>query len=62
MVTSINLPDNLQPMDVMLITKYLETLGKNVNKKNLAFLAEISVKPNINDKLESKQTLIKNFI
>lgn len=40
----------------------LQLLAENISRDNLKFLAELAVKPDINKKLESKKTLIKNFI
>jgi len=39
----------------------LEKLAKNVSKENLQFLAELSEKPNANDKLSKKKILIQTF-
>lgn len=44
------------------IKKAIEKLAKNLNKENLFFLAELSEKPNINAKLDSKKSLIKTFV
>lgn len=40
----------------------LEKLANNVSLDNLKFLAELSEKPNINAKLESKKGMIKTFL
>ena len=50
------------PMDAVAVKVAIEKLAKNVNKENLLFLAELSEKPNINAKLESKKSMIKTFI
>lgn len=40
----------------------MEKLAKNLNIENLQFLAEMSEKPNVNAKLQSKKGLIKTFL
>lgn len=40
----------------------LQVLVDNLTKDNLKFLAELAVKPKINEKLESKKGMIKSFI
>lgn len=40
----------------------LQILADNLSKENLKFFAELAVKPGINKKIESKKTIIKNFI
>lgn len=44
------------------VKRNLQALAENLTKENLKFLAELSVKPKINEKLESKKALIKSFI
>lgn len=50
------------PGEVMAKKQYLETICKNLTKENLQFISELSKKPNINSKLESKKSLITNFV
>ncbi len=40
----------------------LEKLAKNVSIDNLKFLAELSEKPNVNEKLQAKKGMIKTFL
>ncbi len=44
------------------IKRSIEKLAKNIDKSNLDFLAELSEKKDINKKIESKKTLLKNFL
>lgn len=44
------------------VKRNLQALAENLTKENLKFLAELSVKPKINEKLESKKGMIKSFI
>jgi hypothetical protein len=48
--------------DAIVIQTALQTLAKNLNKSNIQFIADLSRKPNINKKLESKKLLIKASI
>ncbi len=61
MVQSVN--TNRSDAQKALIAKiHLEKIAKNLSDSNLAFIAEISEKKGINDKLEAKKMLIKSFI
>lgn len=40
----------------------LQAIADNLTKDNLKFIGELSMKPKINEKLESKKGLIKSFI
>jgi hypothetical protein len=48
--------------DAIVIQTALQTLAKNLNKSNIQFIADLSRKPDINKKLESKKLLIKASI
>ncbi len=50
------------PVDQAIITASLQQLADTLSRENLQFLAEMSKKPNINEKLESKKNLIKTFL
>lgn len=40
----------------------LKKIAKNISLDNIKFLAELSERPNINEKLETKKPLIKTFV
>lgn len=51
--------------DIMKASTYkvaLEKLAKNITIENLKFLAELSEKPKVNEKLKAKQGMIKAFL
>lgn len=48
--------------DSIIIQTALQAIAKNLNKGNIQFIAELSRKPDINKKLDSKKTLIKTYI
>lgn len=48
--------------EMMTIKKSLQTLAKNVTKENLKFLAELSEKPGINEKLQENKGKINFFL
>ena len=50
------------PIEAANIKMSLEKLSKNINKSNLTFLAELSEKKGINEKIESKKTMLKTFL
>jgi len=61
MILHINIKKELTPLEKTVIESYLTKLADNVTKDNLAFLAELSTKPDVNKRLESKKQLIKTF-
>lgn len=48
--------------DSIIIQTALQAIAKNLNKGNIQFIAELSRKPDINKKFDSKKTLIKTYI
>jgi hypothetical protein len=60
MIIEINVPGN--ETDAIVIETALQAIATNLNKSNLQFLAELSRKKDINKKLDSKKTLIKQYI
>lgn len=60
MKIEINVPGT--ETDAIVIQTALQALAKNLNKSNIQFIADLSRKPDINKKLESKKLLIKASI
>ncbi len=50
------------PAELAIIRIALEKLGNNITPFNLQFLAELSTKQNINEKLNKNKTTIKTFL
>jgi hypothetical protein len=48
--------------DAIILQTALQQIAKNLNKSNIQFISELSKKPDINKKLESKKTIIKSYI
>ncbi len=61
MTVTIEIPES-DPMTATSKKIALDKLAKNITKENLMFLAELSEKPNVNAKLESKKAMIKTFL
>lgn len=61
MQTTIEIP-NTTSLESISIKMALEKLAKNISKDNLIFLAELSEKKDINQKISSKKTLLKTLI
>ena len=61
MQITIDLP-NISALDSIRTKLAIEKLAKNITSENLAFLAELSDKKDINKKIQSKKMLIKNLI
>lgn len=59
---TINIPNTYSVVEQVAIRRQLESLAQNISKENLRFLAELSENQGINEKLESKKTLIKTFL
>ncbi len=50
------------PIETAAIKRHLQALADNVEKDNLKFLSELSLKPGINKKLKDNQGKIKFFL
>lgn len=48
--------------DAIVLQTAIQQIAKNLSKTNIQFIADLSKKPDINRKLESKKTLIKSYI
>jgi hypothetical protein len=61
MTFTIDLP-NASPLDAIKTKLAIEKLAINITAENLAFLADLSDKKDINKKIQSKKMIIKNLI
>lgn len=50
------------PTEVAITKIALQKLAKNITPMNLQFLAELSEKPKVNEKLHAKKTAIRTFL
>lgn len=59
---SINVPDTLTQVEQMAVKRHIEKLAMNLSKDNLAFLAEMSERKDVNQKIANKSGLIRTFL
>jgi hypothetical protein len=50
------------PAEVAIMRIALQKLAKNITPMNLQFLAELSEKPKVNEKLHAKKGTIRTFL